>query len=316
MTAEPSREVVSRDQRRTELAALTFNPKQMFQPRDGRELMDMANLMSTAGLMVKDIYRNNPGACMGLIAVCAPYGLNPLQVSWKTFRASKADDAPIAYEAQVIVAMANASGAVVGSLRYDYSGDGQNRKCRCYATLRGDSEPVEIWTPPLAQINPKNSPLWKTDPDQQLAYYAGRSWVRRYRPEMLLGIYDVDEISGPQIGPDAARDITPAAPRRGGVVYQTIAPAAPAQANEVIDGAASHDEETEPQATEAAAPALSEAAAKLIARLERKGDAVELTALWASQTFGDDVDRLSDADRVAVTAAYDAMFTKLDGAAE
>ena len=224
MTTEISTDRVDRNTRRTELAAVTFKPNgQMFQPKDGRELMDMANLMSTAGLMVKDIYRNNPGACMGLIAICAPYGLNPLQVSWKTFQ-TKADG-PIAYEAQVIVAMLNGSGAVQGGLRYRYEGEGQSRVCIASGVLRGDREPVEVRSPMLGQITVKNSPLWKTDPDQQLAYYTGRSWARRYKPEMLLGVYDVDEMDPTPIGPDHARDVTPAAPRRGGAVYRTPEPA-------------------------------------------------------------------------------------------
>lgn len=233
-TPQPPRDVISRDQRREELAEVTFRPNgQMFQPTNGRELMDMAHLMSTAGLMVKDIYRNNPGACMGLIAVCSPYGLNPLQVSWKTYQTKP--DAPIAYEAQVIVAMANASGAVQGSLRYRYEGEGQNRRCVCYGTLKGDTEPVEVWSPPLGQINPKNSPLWKTDPDQQMAYYTGRSWVRRYKPEMLLGIYDVDEMEPVRVGPDGARDVTPrqSTPRMGRSVYLDESPMEPAPAQQI-----------------------------------------------------------------------------------
>lgn len=219
---EVSVERVDRATRRNELAEITFQPNgQMFQPRDGRELMDMANMMSTAGPMVKDIYRNNPGPCMALIAVCAPYGLNPLLVSWKTYQTKP--DAPIAYEAQVIVAMLNASGAVSGTLLYRYEGEGQNRVCIASGLLRGTKDPVEVTSPPLAQIQPKNSPLWKTDPDQQLAYYTGRAWARRYKPEMLLGVYDVDEM--PAIGPDNARDVTPSRPRRGGVMYDE--PSAP-----------------------------------------------------------------------------------------
>lgn len=229
----------TREQRRNELAEITFEPGQMFQPKNSRELMDMASMMSGAGLMVKDLYRGNPGACLGLIAVCAPYGLNPLQVSWKTYRASKAEDAPIAYEAQVIVAMVNSSKAIKGGLRYRYEGEGQNRRCIASATLKGDNEALEVWSPPLSQITPKNSPLWKSDPDQQLAYYTGRSWARRYKPEMLLGIYDVDEMEGVRIGPDHARDVTPkAAPRRGGVVYADPEP------DIIIEGEADSDPAT------------------------------------------------------------------------
>lgn len=238
MNAETPNAVALREKRREELATVSFKPNgQMFQPRDGRELMDMANLMSTANLMVKDIYRNNPGNCMGLIAVCAPYGLNPLQVSWKTYQ-TKADG-PIAYEAQVIVAMVNGSGAVQGGLRYRYEGEGDRRRCIASGILKGDPNPVEVMSPPLGQITPKNSPLWKADPDQQMAYYTGRSWARRYKPEMLLGIYDVDELTDqPAIGPDAAREVNPQAapaPRRGGVIFAEAEIVDEVHEGEVVD---------------------------------------------------------------------------------
>jgi hypothetical protein len=214
-TTAPAPATIDREKRRQELATITFSPGQMFQPKDGRELMDMANLMSTAGLMVKDIYRGSPGVCMGLIATMAPYGINPLQASWKTYQTKP--DAPIAYEAQLIVAMLNASGAVKGGLRYRYEGTGQERYCIASGVLAGSKEPLEVQSPPLSQINPKNSPLWKTDPDQQLAYYTGRAWARRYKPEMLLGVYDVDEVES-FVGPDNAKDVTPI-PARGGARY-------------------------------------------------------------------------------------------------
>lgn len=224
---EPPREIVSRDVRRAELERLDFEDsrgKQIFQPRNGRELMDMANMMSGAAFMVKDIYRNNAGACMALIAICAPYGLNPIQCSWKTFRASKGEDAPIAYEAQLIVAMINASGALDDGFSYAYDGAGDTRKVTVTGKLAKWAEPKSVETPPVSQISPKNSPLWKSDPDQQLAYYGGRAWVRRYKPEMLLGIYDTDEEPEAPYGPDHARDVTPRqeAPRRGGAVYQDL----------------------------------------------------------------------------------------------
>lgn len=207
----------SREVRRREMSQITFRQgTQMFQPTSGQELLDMSNLMATAGPMVKDIYRGNPGACMGLIAVCAPYGLNPLQVSWKTYQTQK--DGPIAYEAQVIVAMVNASGVLKGALDYEFRGEGATRQCIVRGTLR-NGETREIITPTVGQITTKNSPLWKSDPDQQLAYYGGRAWARRHKPEMLLGIYDVDELEPVPAGPENARDVTPAAPRPGRARY-------------------------------------------------------------------------------------------------
>jgi len=240
----PQREAAVRDvaalpadraQKRAELAEMTFEPGQMFQPRNGRELMDMANLMSQTGQMVKEMYRGNPGQCMALIAICAPYGLNPIMVSWKTYQ-TKADG-PVAYEAQLIMAMLNTSGAVPGGLRYRFEGEGQDRRCIAYARLPGDDEPVEVLSPRLADINPKNSPLWKSDPDQQLCYYTGRAWARRYKPEMFLGIYTTDEVEVAR-GPAQARDITPGArpaPKRGGVVYIQDQPAEAVKAEPVHD---------------------------------------------------------------------------------
>lgn len=225
---DPARDVVTRETRRAELAALQFDEargRQLFNPRSGQELTDLANLMASAKFMVKDIYRNNPGDCMALIAILAPYGLNPLQCSWKTFQTKP--DAPIAYEAQLIVAMINASGALEDGFSYTFDGAGETRKVTVSGKLPKWSAPKTVETPPLSQINPKNSPLWKSDPDQQLAYYGGRAWVRRYKPEMLLGIYDTDEEPAAAYGPDHARDVTPQAPRRGGAVYREIDPPQP-----------------------------------------------------------------------------------------
>jgi hypothetical protein len=222
-------ERVDRATRRTELAEVKFAPErgQLMVPTDGKQLMDMANLMSNAGFMVKDTYRGNAGACMGLIMVCAPYGLNPFQVSWKTYQTKP--DAPIAYEAQVIVAMLNASGALNGPLDYELRGEGATRQCVVTGELRSGGGPRTLVTPTIGQITTKNSPLWKSDPDQQLCYYGGRAWVRRFKPEMLLGIHDVDEPMTPA-GPEHARDITPhhdapSGPRRGKVIYREPEPA-------------------------------------------------------------------------------------------
>src|SRR5690606_11704129 len=41
---------------------------------------------------------------------------------------------------------------------------------------------------------PKNSPLWKNDPDQQHSYYSLRAGARRHCPEVILGMFDVDEL--------------------------------------------------------------------------------------------------------------------------
>ncbi len=221
---------IDREARRNELANIGFQPGQMFQPRDARDLMDMASMISGAGAMIKPMFRGNPAACLGLISICAPHGLNPIQVSWKCYRTKDDDSAPLAFEAQVVVAMINTSGAIKGSLDYEFKGEGPDRQCRAFGTLKGEDKIKEVWSPKIKDIVVKNSPLWKSDPDQQLCYYTARAFVRRHKPEMLLGVYSVDEMGGPAIGPDKARDVTPSAPRRGGHAYVA------ADDEDVIDG--------------------------------------------------------------------------------
>jgi hypothetical protein len=68
-----------------------------------------------------------------------------------------------------------------------------NRRVIVTGRVKGDKEDCEITTPTVAEIKVKNSPLWTSDPDQQLAYYGSRAWARRHTPDVLMGVYDVEE---------------------------------------------------------------------------------------------------------------------------
>jgi hypothetical protein len=193
--------------RRAELEQAEFtggDNGSLMQPANGRELLDMANLLATSGTMIKDFYRNSPGDCAALIMICQPYGFNPYLVSWKTYKASKGQDAPVSFEAQLIMAMVNMSSPTLGKLRYEFSGEGQSRSCTVIGVERETKSELKYVSPPLSAIPVKNSPLWKSDPDQQLVYFSSRAWCRRHFPELLLGIYAKDELEAAPI-----RDITP-----------------------------------------------------------------------------------------------------------
>jgi ribosome modulation factor len=201
-------QVAFREKRRQELGEVSFaqgaQGGALMLPTNGRELMDMANMMSASGQMVRDFYRNNPGDCAALIMICQPYGFNPFMVSWKTYKASKNADAPIAFEGQLVNAMVNMSAPVRGRLRYSYDGDGPMRRCTVTGIDRETGDEIVYTSPPVKDIPIKNSPLWKADPDQQLGYYSARAWARRHFPELLLGVYTREEIEEAPI-----RDVTP-----------------------------------------------------------------------------------------------------------
>jgi len=199
-----------RERRRQELGETSFTTGAqggaLMQPENGKQLMDMANMMAASQHMVRDFYRDNPGDCAALIMICQPYGFNPFMVSWKTYKASKGQDAPIAFEGQLVNAMVNMSAPVRGRLRYEYQGEAKDGSLTCTVTGvdRETGDHIVYTSPPLKDIPIKNSPLWKGDPQQQIGYYSARAWARRHFPELLLGVYSKDEIDEAPM-----RDVTP-----------------------------------------------------------------------------------------------------------
>jgi hypothetical protein len=155
------------------------------------ELMDFAQLMAKAGPMVGKTFRDNPGACLGIAMQAMQWGMNPFAVSQKAY--TTGDN--IGYEGQLVIAVINAHAPIVARLKPTYSGEGATRKCTISATLKGETEPAIYESPEVGEITVKNSPLWKSDPDQQLFYYSSRMWARRYCPEVIMGVYDIDELA-------------------------------------------------------------------------------------------------------------------------
>lgn len=235
-------DIALREKRRQELGETNFSTSSqggaLMQPRNGRELMDMANMMSNSGQMVRDFYRGNPGDCAALIMICQPYGFNPFMVSWKTYKASKNADAPVSFEGQLVNAMVNQSAPVRGRLRYSYDGEGPTRRCTVIGIDRETGEEITYTSPMVRDIKIKNSPLWQADPDQQLGYFSARSWARRHFPELLLGVYTREEIE--EAPP---RDITPKEPSK----LQRIAAAARTQ-DAPVTGEVMDDEASDPAA--------------------------------------------------------------------
>jgi hypothetical protein len=54
----------------------------------------------------------------------------------------------------------------------------------------------------LQQARTRNSTLWADDPKQQLAYLGVKRWARLYTPDVILGVYSVDELEEREINPD------------------------------------------------------------------------------------------------------------------
>lgn len=159
------------------------------------EVMEFGKLMAVSNIAVRKHLRNNPGACVAVCMQAVEWRMSPYAVANKSYLVND----QIAYESQLINAVVLQRAPIRGRIKVEYQGEGDKRTCRVWAVLRDeDDEIVEYVSPPFSKITPKNSPLWKSDPDQQLYYYSVRSLARRHFPDVILGVYSEDELPARQ----------------------------------------------------------------------------------------------------------------------
>jgi hypothetical protein len=171
-------------------------------PQTLSDIVEFARFMCQSNAGIPAFLRGNGPDCAAVIMQAMKWGFDPFSVAQKSYKVKDI----IAYEAQLIAAVINARSGIKGRLRYEFAGEGDDLTC----TVTGNLDGVEcVYTSPrVGNITTKNSPLWKTDPQQQLGYYSARNWARRHCPEVILGAYDRDEAEEFR-GPERAKNITP-----------------------------------------------------------------------------------------------------------
>lgn len=173
----------------------------------------LAKALSMSGDMVPKHFQGKPEACMAAIVRGMEVGLAPMQalsnIAVINGRPSLWGDA--------LPALVQRAGHHV-----DVEIEGEGDRAVAVATLtRGDTGKVIVRRFSMADAKRagllgKQGP-WQQYPTRMLAHRA-RSWaVRDGAADALMGMHVAEETQ--DYGPDAARDVTPAAPRRGGVRY-------------------------------------------------------------------------------------------------
>lgn len=195
-----------------------------------RDMVDAAKLMASAGPMIRPWLQGNVGGCFGIIMKADELGMRALQLqAWSYVVEQYIDGAKvqqIAYESQFFHAIVEAHAPITTRLQVGYEGEGDKRRCRVWATFKGESEPR--YFPPLdcgpdeftlGKLRPKRndkgrimgSPLWDSKPDLQLFYNMSRDWARMYCPDIIAGMYSREEMEdvGYTAVSDVAKDISP-----------------------------------------------------------------------------------------------------------
>lgn len=167
------------------------------------QIDSMAKRMASAKNTIPAHLKGSEGDCWAVIMQSIQWRMNPFVVAQKTHLVN----GTLGYEAQLVNAVVKSSGAITGSFKYDYSGEGVTLSCRVGAILKGDDEITWGQWLSISQVTIKNSPLWKTNPPQQLGYLQVKNWARAHCPEALLGVYTPDEL---QEIPRGEREVGPA----------------------------------------------------------------------------------------------------------
>ena len=205
-------------------------------------MMRLADIMAKGRATIPEHLRGSPADCAAVIMQAIQWRMNPFAVAQKTHLVN----GTLGYEAQLVNAVIQSSGVTVDRFSYDWYGpwekiigkskvqqkaavgkygdkdykkaseyripdysmaDEDGLGVRVWCTLRGETEP-RVLDLLLVQASVRNSPLWATDPKQQLAYLAVKRWTRLYAPDVILGVYTPDELE--EVNREM-RDITPQA---------------------------------------------------------------------------------------------------------
>ncbi|WP_295431133.1 RecT family recombinase [uncultured Thiodictyon sp.] len=175
----------------------------IFDPTTIRTMQSMAEAMASARIAIPKHLAGSPGDCLAIVMQAAQWRMNPFAVAQKTHVVNGV----LGYEAQLVNAVVSSSALLATRIGYAWEGDwrgvngktdkSDERACTVSATLIGESTPRPLRVS-MAQVGDvRNSPLWVSDPRQQLAYLATKRWARLHAPDVLLGVYTVDELHEP-----------------------------------------------------------------------------------------------------------------------
>ena len=123
-----------------------------------------------------------------IVSQAIRWGFDPYGVIDETYVVAN----KLGYQGKLIAAVVNARAGLQRNLDYSYSGTGDGRTVTVSGTFIGETTPRTI-TLTVQQAKTENK-MWRTDPDQKLAYTGSTKWARRHAPEVMLGVLTDDDL--------------------------------------------------------------------------------------------------------------------------
>ncbi|HBX0748756.1 TPA: enterohemolysin [Klebsiella pneumoniae] len=153
-------------------------------------MMKIADVMSQGISTVPKHLQGKPSDCLAIVMQAARWGMDPYVVGQKTH----VINGTLGYEAQLVSAVLTATGAIRGRFHYEYRGEKDLMECRVGAVISGEKDITWNEWLCVSEVTIKNSPLWKSNPKQQIGYLQVKYWARAYTPWAIFGVYTPDEL--------------------------------------------------------------------------------------------------------------------------
>jgi hypothetical protein len=168
----------------TSTSAMIFNPEYL------GLMLNIAKAMAGSTVSVPKHLIGKENDCLAVVMQAMQWKMNPFVVAQKTHLVN----GTLGYEAQLVNAVAQASGAIKGRFHYEYTGEGEKTACRVGAVINGERDMTWGEWLQLSLVKVRNSPLWVNNPKQQLGYLQVKNWCRIFCPGAIMGVYTQDEL--------------------------------------------------------------------------------------------------------------------------
>jgi hypothetical protein len=117
-----------------------------------RDVVDEAKLLSTAGPMLAPWLQGNVGGCFGICLKAHEFGISPLALAEEAYIVENRGEKRVAYGSKFYHALIEKLAPITTRLNVEYEGQSDERRCRVFATFRGEREP-RYWPPKDADPN-------------------------------------------------------------------------------------------------------------------------------------------------------------------
>jgi len=160
--------------------------------------------MYASSSLVPDVYQGKPADCAIVVQLAQRWGIDPFMAFQHVYMVHGKPGV----DGQLAVALLNQSGKIIGTVRYQFDGDGDEYGCTAIVTDKTTGSDVAGPKVDWQMVKKegwfgKKGSKWQTMPNPMFHYRAASFLIRTRYPEVLMGMQTTDELEdvGPKTQP-------------------------------------------------------------------------------------------------------------------